>query len=103
MQNYNKNLNLKRIYENILISNNYFSYEDSPWRDHLSGAILKLQELGKINELYEKWWKKQGTCTKDNSKGSGANALDVENVRVVSLKKVLCLKLCLKTLIMLEN
>jgi ionotropic glutamate receptor len=32
----------------------------SPWRDHLSLAILELQEKGTIQMLYNKWWKNTG-------------------------------------------
>ncbi|KAL8560806.1 hypothetical protein ACOMHN_064091 [Nucella lapillus] len=55
---------------------------DSPYRDKLSMAILELQENGKIQLLYKKWWKDTGdTCVRDDdSKSSKANALGVENV-----------------------
>ena len=53
---------------------------DSPYRDKLSMAILGLQENGKIQMLYNKWWKDTGTCVRDEDKGSKANALGVENV-----------------------
>ena len=37
----------------------------SPWRDHLSLAILELQEKGTIQMLYNKWWKNTGdVCTR---------------------------------------
>ncbi|ESO92173.1 hypothetical protein LOTGIDRAFT_121144, partial [Lottia gigantea] len=53
---------------------------DSPYRDKLSMAILELQENGKIQMLYNKWWKSTGTCNKDDQKDQKANALGVENV-----------------------
>lgn len=44
-------------------------------------AILGLQENGKIQMLYNKWWKDTGTCVRDEElKSSKANALGVENV-----------------------
>ena len=40
----------------------------SPWRDHLSLAILELQEKGTIQMLYNKWWKNTGdVCTRQVS------------------------------------
>ncbi|KAL8564048.1 Serine/threonine-protein kinase grik2 [Nucella lapillus] len=54
---------------------------NSPYRDKLSMAILELQENGKIQLMYKKWWKDAGTCVRDDEvKGSKANALGVENV-----------------------
>lgn len=32
---------------------------DAPYHADLSGAILKLNENGMINELYDKWWKQK--------------------------------------------
>lgn len=29
---------------------------DSPWRTHISQAILKLQEDGKLRDLKDRWW-----------------------------------------------
>ena len=43
-------------------------------------AILNLQEDGKIQMLYNKWWKNAGQCAKDDKTESKANALGVENV-----------------------
>lgn len=44
-------------------------------------AILELQENGRIQMLYNKWWKDTGTCVRDDdNKGSKANALGVQNV-----------------------
>ena len=54
---------------------------DSPYRDAISMAILHLQEKGRIQELYNKWWKNTGTCNHDDKKGdSKANSLGVANV-----------------------
>ncbi|XP_076467225.1 glutamate receptor ionotropic, kainate 2-like [Babylonia areolata] len=54
---------------------------NSPYRDKLSMAILELQENGKIQLMYKKWWKDSGTCVReDEVKGSKASALGVENV-----------------------
>ena len=38
---------------------------DSPYRTAISGAILKLQEEGKLHILKSKWWKEKhggGSC-----------------------------------------
>ncbi|XP_062609796.1 glutamate receptor ionotropic, kainate 2-like isoform X2 [Saccostrea cucullata] len=53
----------------------------SPLRDKLSLAILHLQEDGKVQELYNKWWKGSGKCMSERKAiESKANALDVNNV-----------------------
>ncbi|XP_054745530.1 glutamate receptor ionotropic, kainate 1-like isoform X2 [Anastrepha obliqua] len=54
----------------------------SPWRDKISLSILKLQEKGDIQMLYDKWWKNAGdTCQrKNNNKQSKANALGLDNI-----------------------
>lgn len=33
------------------------NHVDSPYRTAISGAVLKLQEDGKLSALKEKWWK----------------------------------------------
>ena len=43
-------------------------------------AILELQENGRIQMLYNKWWKGADTCVRDENKESKASALGVENV-----------------------
>ncbi|XP_067675457.1 glutamate receptor ionotropic, kainate 2-like isoform X1 [Haliotis asinina] len=53
---------------------------NSAYRDKLSMAILELQENGRIQMLYNKWWKSTGTCMREENKDSKANALGVENV-----------------------
>ncbi|CAH1800081.1 unnamed protein product [Owenia fusiformis] len=53
----------------------------SPYRDRISMAILSLQENGKIQLLYNKWWRNAGSCNRDDKKKeSKASALGVENV-----------------------
>lgn len=42
-------------------------------------AVLNLQEDGKIQMLYNKWWKSTAQCNKED-KNSKANSLGVENV-----------------------
>lgn len=40
---------------------------DSPYRAVISGAVLKLQESGKLVQLKELWWKQEdggGSCNK---------------------------------------
>ena len=53
----------------------------SPWRDLISNTILKLQESGKIPELYDRWWKQPGICDKILKTDSKANSLGISNVR----------------------
>ena len=53
---------------------------DSPLKDKLSMAVLNLQEEGKIQMLYNKWWKSTGKCNADDKTNSKANSLGVENV-----------------------
>ena len=45
-------------------------------------AILKLQENGRIQVLYNKWWKNTGVCVSDDkkTKDSKASSLGVANV-----------------------
>ena len=51
------------------------------YRDPISMAILNLQENGRIQLLYNKWWRNTGTCNNDDKKQeSNANPLGLENV-----------------------
>lgn len=43
-------------------------------------AILQMQEEGRIQLLYNKWWKSTGKCSREEQKESKANALGVANV-----------------------
>ncbi|KAL3278738.1 hypothetical protein HHI36_016268 [Cryptolaemus montrouzieri] len=59
--------------------------QDSPFRMAISGAILKLQEEGKLHILKTRWWKEKrggGKCSRDEvMKASGtANELGLANV-----------------------
>ncbi|XP_065349447.1 glutamate receptor ionotropic, kainate 2-like [Cloeon dipterum] len=57
--------------------------KNSPYRNAISAAVLKLQEVGKMYALKVKWWKEKrggGQC-KDDSAGSGAaSELGLANV-----------------------
>ncbi|KAI5699759.1 hypothetical protein M8J75_008315 [Diaphorina citri] len=57
---------------------------NSPYRTALSGAVLKLQEEGRLHILKTKWWKEKrggGSCRDDTSKSSSAaNELGLANV-----------------------
>ncbi|XP_014479807.1 PREDICTED: glutamate receptor ionotropic, kainate 2 isoform X3 [Dinoponera quadriceps] len=57
---------------------------NSPYRTAISGAILKLQEEGKLHMLKTRWWKEKrggGSCRDDTSKSSSAaNELGLANV-----------------------
>ncbi|XP_034252804.1 glutamate receptor ionotropic, kainate 2-like isoform X2 [Thrips palmi] len=57
---------------------------NSPYRTAISGAVLKLQEEGKLHILKTKWWKEKrggGSCRDDPSKSSSAaNELGLANV-----------------------
>lgn len=55
--------------------------KNSPIRQALSRGILKLQEQGKLHTLYERWWKqKRGGGACQDSGGSGAEPMSLENV-----------------------
>jgi ionotropic glutamate receptor len=56
--------------------------KNSKWTETISSAILKLQENGKILQLYNKWWKQIGAINceeimKPSDKGS---SMDFSNV-----------------------
>ncbi|KAE8743142.1 hypothetical protein FOCC_FOCC011235 [Frankliniella occidentalis] len=57
---------------------------DSWYRTLISGAVLKLQETGRLAELKEKWWKKKrggGRCQKESAAtDASANELGLDNV-----------------------
>ncbi|XP_054715518.1 glutamate receptor ionotropic, kainate 2-like [Uloborus diversus] len=61
----------------------------SPYRTHMSSAILKLQESGQLHILKERWWKKRRLtqkCAKDDtSSSSSASELSLANVGGVFL------------------
>ncbi|KAG8191844.1 hypothetical protein JTE90_022833, partial [Oedothorax gibbosus] len=61
----------------------------SPYRTHMSSAILKLQEGGHLHVLKERWWKKRRLsqkCVKDDATGSSsASELGLANVGGVFL------------------
>lgn len=47
------------------VSQNDLGTSDSPYRTAISGAILKLQEEGKLHMLKTRWWKEKrggGSC-----------------------------------------
>ena len=53
----------------------------SPYRDPISMTILRLQETGRLQMLYNKWWKNAGSCASDEkSKEKKAHPLGVANV-----------------------
>jgi len=54
---------------------------DSPYRDPISMAILRLQEGGTLQMLYNKWWKNAGKCSGDDKQGDkNQNSLGLANV-----------------------
>ncbi|KAL4716150.1 hypothetical protein ACJJTC_013927 [Scirpophaga incertulas] len=57
---------------------------NSPYRTAISGAVLKLQEEGKLHILKTRWWKEKrggGSCRDETSKSSStANELGLANV-----------------------
>lgn len=56
---------------------------DSPWRTHISQAILKLQEEGKLRELKDRWWieKNGGELVCNDDEGGGDTPeLGMDNV-----------------------
>ncbi|GFW48761.1 glutamate receptor ionotropic, kainate 5 [Trichonephila clavipes] len=65
------------------------SIPGSPYRTHMSSAILKLQENGKLHVLKDLWWKKKRLsqkCAKDDTtSSSSASELGLANVGGVFL------------------
>ncbi|XP_075219248.1 glutamate receptor ionotropic, kainate 2-like isoform X3 [Lycorma delicatula] len=60
---------------------------DSPYRTAISGAVLKMQESGKLQQLKTKWWKLMhggGQCDKRNE-ATPSNELGLANVGGVFL------------------
>lgn len=57
---------------------------NSPYRTAISGAVLKMQEDGKLHKLKEKWWKKMhggGKCSALKQSGEETAAeLGIDNV-----------------------
>ncbi|KAF2904869.1 hypothetical protein ILUMI_01302 [Ignelater luminosus] len=51
---------------------------NSAYRTELSGAVLKMQEMGQLHELKEKWWK--GKCEKESSDKESATSMGLSNV-----------------------
>ncbi|XP_068150954.1 glutamate receptor ionotropic, kainate 2 [Drosophila tropicalis] len=61
---------------------------NSPYRKQISGAVLKLGELGQLSELKRKWWKEMhggGSCEKSADDGGDTPELGLENVGGVFL------------------
>uniref|UniRef100_A0A1B6MI21 Ionotropic glutamate receptor C-terminal domain-containing protein n=1 Tax=Graphocephala atropunctata TaxID=36148 RepID=A0A1B6MI21_9HEMI len=57
------------------------------YRNILSSSVIKLQEKGKLTQLYKKWWKEKrggGACDVDEG-GGDAEELDLDNVGGVFL------------------
>ncbi|XP_054270568.1 glutamate receptor ionotropic, kainate 2-like isoform X2 [Macrosteles quadrilineatus] len=58
------------------------------YRNILSSSVIKLQEKGKLTQLYKKWWKEKrggGACDSDGGGGGEAEELDLDNVGGVFL------------------
>lgn len=56
--------------------------KDSPYRNQLSAAVLKLQESGKLAKMKTRWWKEEregGKCTDTGGSGN-PSSLNLENV-----------------------
>lgn len=57
--------------------------KDSPFREPLNRAILRLKESGMIHTLYHKWWHEQrggGACHQWDRYGSAVNELSMANL-----------------------
>ena len=70
---------------------------DSPYRDLISNAILKLQEDQILQMMYNKWWKQKGAqaCDVEDKGKKDANALAIANVGGVFVVLVIGLILSL--------
>ncbi|XP_053682747.1 glutamate receptor ionotropic, kainate 2-like [Sabethes cyaneus] len=58
---------------------------NSPYRTAISGAVLKMQEEGKLSQLKNRWWKERhggGRCDAPGTKAAGDSAaeLGIDNV-----------------------
>lgn len=60
---------------------------NSPYRTPISGAILKLQENGILQDLKKKWWEERGggLCSKDSAEPANSSELGIANVGGVFL------------------
>ena len=61
----------------------FSSLPDSPFRNPLSHAILKLHENGVLLSLKERWWKQKkggGQCAEESKKSSSVNNLSIDHV-----------------------
>ncbi|XP_054154145.1 glutamate receptor ionotropic, kainate 2-like [Oppia nitens] len=59
------------------------SPKDSPYRNPLSHAILKLHENGILLQLKDRWWKQKkggGKCAEETKKSSAVNNLSIDHV-----------------------
>jgi glutamate receptor, ionotropic, invertebrate len=80
-------------------------HKGSPWRDPISNAILQLQEKGDLQELYTKWWQKEGMpdghkCDlNEDKKKDSASELSLANVGGVFV--VLAVGLCISFVVAL--
>lgn len=66
----------------------HISCTDSPYRKQISGAVLRLGELGVLSELKRKWWKEMhggGSCEGDEEGDADTPELGLENVGGVFL------------------
>ncbi|CAG2171561.1 unnamed protein product, partial [Oppiella nova] len=57
--------------------------KDSPYRNPLSHAILKLHENGVLLQLKDRWWKQKkggGQCAEETKKSSSVNNLSIDHV-----------------------
>lgn len=56
-------------YRNSII---IFTILDSPYRTFISGAVLKMQEEGKVQRLKNRWWKEKnhGKCNSQKNIGT---------------------------------
>lgn len=54
---FNKITSAKKFMKHFLTKFLNSHHVDSPYRTAISGAVLKLQEDGKLSALKEKWWK----------------------------------------------
>lgn len=78
------------VSEDQQIPPNYFPnitnpFADSPYRTAISGAVLKMQEEGKLHQLKTRWWKEMhggGRCDEQATTAAGDSAaeLGIDNV-----------------------
>ena len=52
----------------------------SPYTEEITLKLLEMQEKGIIQQMYNRWWKGNSVCVREDKKDGKANPLGVQNV-----------------------